>query len=111
MPETASEKEQLWQLGEARVFDQMTSDQASGGLKHEYYHLQDQHHDPFQMTRPNCNSYETIQHYTYQKNEVKTIRNCLFLALLSFLFIASIYSSTCEVFFFGTTLESSTWET
>ena len=52
MPETASEKEQLWQLGEARVFDQMTSDQASGGLKHEYYHLQDQHHDPFQMTRP-----------------------------------------------------------
>ena len=61
MPETASEKEQLWQLGEARVFDQMTSDQASGGLKHEYYHLQDQHHDPFQMTRPNvsmrgCNS-------------------------------------------------------
>ena len=30
----------------------MTSDQASGGLKHEYYHLQDQHHDPFQMTRP-----------------------------------------------------------
>ena len=53
MPETASEKEQLWQLGEARVFDQMTSDQASGGLKHEYYHLQDQHHDPFQMTRPN----------------------------------------------------------
>ena len=52
MPETASEKEQLWQLGEARVFDQMTSDQASGGLKHEYYQLQDQHHDPFQMTRP-----------------------------------------------------------
>ena len=52
MPETASEKEQLWQLGEARVFDQMTSDQASGSLKHEYYHLQDQHHDSFQMTRP-----------------------------------------------------------
>ena len=39
MPETASEKEQLWQLGEARVFDQMTSNQASGGLKHDYYHL------------------------------------------------------------------------
>ena len=52
MPETASEKEQLWQLGEARVFDQMTSDQASGGLKHEYYHLQDLRDDPFQMTRP-----------------------------------------------------------
>ena len=30
----------------------MTSDQASDGLKHEYCHLQDQHHDPFQMTRP-----------------------------------------------------------
>ena len=52
MPETASEKEQLWQLGEARVFDQMTSDQASGSLKHEYYHLQDLRDDPFQMTRP-----------------------------------------------------------
>ena len=52
MPKWASEKEQLWQLGEARVFDQMTSDQASGGLKHEYYHLQDQHHNSFQMTRP-----------------------------------------------------------
>ena len=52
MPETASEKEQLWQLGEARVFDQMTSDQASSGLKHEYYHLQDLRDDPFQMTRP-----------------------------------------------------------
>ena len=56
MPETASEKEQLWQLGEARVFDQMTSDQASGSLKHEYYHLQDQHHDPFKMTRPNADA-------------------------------------------------------
>ena len=54
MPETASEKEQLWQLGEARVFDQMTSDQASGSLKHEYYHLQDLRDDPFQMTRPKC---------------------------------------------------------
>ena len=53
MAETASEKEQLWQLGEARVFDQMTSDQASGGLKHEYYHLQDLRDDPFQMTGPN----------------------------------------------------------
>ena len=39
MPETALEKEQLWQLGEARVFDQMTSDQASSGLKYDYYHL------------------------------------------------------------------------
>ena len=37
---------------EARVFDQMTSDQAFGGLKHEYYHLQDLRDDPFQMTRP-----------------------------------------------------------
>ena len=52
MAETASEKEQLWQLGEARVFDQMTSDQASSGLKHQYYHLQDLRNDPFQMTRP-----------------------------------------------------------
>ena len=52
MPETASEKEQLWQLGEARVINQMTSDQASSSLKHEYYHLQDQHQDSFQMTRP-----------------------------------------------------------
>ena len=52
MLETAPEKEQLWQLGEARVFDQMTSDQASGSLKHEYYHLQDLRDDPFQMTRP-----------------------------------------------------------
>ena len=60
MPETASEKEQLWQLGEARVFDQMTSDQASGGLKHEYYHLQDQHHDPFQMTRPTSHAIITF---------------------------------------------------
>ena len=39
MPEMASEIDQLWQLGEARVFDQMTSNQAFGGLKHEYYHL------------------------------------------------------------------------
>ena len=30
----------------------MTSDQASGGLKHEYYHLQEEQDDPFQMTRP-----------------------------------------------------------
>ena len=52
MPETASEKEQLWQLGEARVFDQMTSDQASCGLKHDYYHLQEEQDDSFQMTRP-----------------------------------------------------------
>ena len=47
---------------EARVFDQMTSDQASGGLKHEYYHLQDLHDDPFQMTRP-------IEHTQNEKNE------------------------------------------
>ena len=37
---------------EARVFDQMTSDQASGSLKHDYYHLQEEQEDPFQMTRP-----------------------------------------------------------
>ena len=30
----------------------MTLDQASGSLKHEYYHLQDLRDDPFQMTRP-----------------------------------------------------------
>ena len=60
MPETASEKEQLWQLGEARVFDQMTSDQASGSLKHEYYHLQDLRDDPFQMTRPSIAVYWAI---------------------------------------------------
>ena len=52
MPKTASEKEQLWQLGEVWVFDQMTSNQAFGGLKHEYYHLQEEQDDPFQMTRP-----------------------------------------------------------
>ena len=52
MPETASEKEQLWQLGEARVFDQMTSDQASGGLKHEYYHHFHSEKNRFQMTPP-----------------------------------------------------------
>ena len=38
---------------EARVFDQITSDQASGSLKHDYNHLQDLRDDPFQMTRPN----------------------------------------------------------
>ena len=53
MPETASEKEQLWQLGEARVFDQMTSDQASGGLKHEDYHHLHSEQNSLQMTRPN----------------------------------------------------------
>ena len=56
MPETASEKEQLWQLGEARVFDQMTSDQASGGLKHEYYHHLHSEQNPLQMTRPTTTS-------------------------------------------------------
>ena len=30
----------------------MTSDQASGGLKHDYYHLQEEQDDLFQMTRP-----------------------------------------------------------
>ena len=34
----------------------MTSDQASSGLKHEYYHLQDLRDDPFQMTRPSVYS-------------------------------------------------------
>ena len=53
MPEMASENEQLWQLGEAWVFDQMTSNQASGGLKHEYYHHFHSEQNRFQMTRPN----------------------------------------------------------
>ena len=52
MPETASENEQLWQLGEAWVFDQMTSNQASGGLKHEYYPHFNSEQNQFQMTRP-----------------------------------------------------------
>ena len=32
----------------------MTSDQASGSLKHDYYHLQEEQDDPFQMTRPSA---------------------------------------------------------
>ena len=52
MPEMASENEQLWQLGEARFFGQMTSNQASGGLKHEYYHHLHSEQNPLQMTRP-----------------------------------------------------------
>ena len=51
MSETASEKD-FDSLVRHEFLTIMTSDQASGGLKHEFYHLQDQHHDPFQMTRP-----------------------------------------------------------
>ena len=50
---TASENRRLWQLGEAWVFDQMTSDQASGGLKHEDYHHLHSEQNSLQMTRPN----------------------------------------------------------
>ena len=49
---TASENRRLWQLGEAWVFDQMTSDQASGGLKHENYHHLHSEQNSLQMTRP-----------------------------------------------------------
>ena len=51
---TASENRRLWQHGEAWVFDQMTSNQASGGLKYEYYHHLHSEQNPLQMTRPNA---------------------------------------------------------
>ena len=49
---TASENRRLWQHGEAWVFDQMTSNQAPGGLKYEYYHHLHSEQNPLQMTRP-----------------------------------------------------------
>ena len=64
---TASENRRLWQLGEAWVFDQMTSDQASGGLKHEdYYHLHSGQNS-WQMTRPNVRGYR-VGRVNFKKN-------------------------------------------
>ena len=54
---TASENRRLWQLGEAWVFDQMTSDQASRGLKHEDYHHLHSEQNSLQMTRPTIEAF------------------------------------------------------
>lgn len=77
---TASENRRLWQLGEAWVFDQMTSDQASRGLKHEDYHHLHSEQNSLQMTRPS--NMDVLPNYNLGPNmglksfgRVKTIKH------------------------------------
>ena len=54
MVKTAPEKGQLWQPREARVFDQMTSDQVQNGPEHVLYHHLNSRQNRFWLTRPSC---------------------------------------------------------
>ena len=49
---TAPEKGQLWQPREARVFDQMTSDQVQNGPELVLYHHLNSRQNRFWLTRP-----------------------------------------------------------